>query len=121
MPLSWTDLGTTVGINVAISVGVFFGFNYLRSQKLLSDFYGAKRKLSLPFRCDQLLRLLLLRPGLPPPVAVPGLAASSSLPTPGVTPARLPLAECDDMLVLFVLIESACATAWGCEDRPPPV
>jgi hypothetical protein len=52
MPLSWEQLGSSVGINVAVCVGAFVAFNYLRRNQWLSDFYGAKRKLSLPFRCD---------------------------------------------------------------------
>jgi hypothetical protein len=30
--------------------GVFVSFNFLRRITFLSDFYGAKRKLSIPFR-----------------------------------------------------------------------
>jgi hypothetical protein len=52
MVLSWKSLGTAVGIDVAIVMVVFFVFNYLRRWQLTSDFYSAKRKLSIPFRCD---------------------------------------------------------------------
>lgn len=51
MPISWDSLGTTVGINVGVAVAVFFIFNYLRRIPVVADYYAAKRKLSLPFRC----------------------------------------------------------------------
>jgi hypothetical protein len=51
MVLSWKALGTAVGIDMAVVVGVFFVFNWLRRNKFTSDFYSAKRKLSIPFRC----------------------------------------------------------------------
>ena len=57
MPLAWKALGTTVGIDLAIAVGVFIGFNYLRRLPWMSDFYQAKRKLSIPFRCGPHVRL----------------------------------------------------------------
>ena len=56
MPISWDSLGTTVGINVGVAVGVFFIFNYLRRVPVVADYYSAKRKLSLPFRCATQLR-----------------------------------------------------------------
>jgi hypothetical protein len=51
MVLKWADLGTSVGINCAIALAAFIIFNYLRRMSFLSDFYGPKRKLSIPFRC----------------------------------------------------------------------
>lgn len=72
MVLSWADLGTSVGINVLILVVVFFAFNQLRRMSLLSDFYSAKRKLSIPFRCAHRAE----RPGRRPATAVAGARSS---------------------------------------------
>jgi hypothetical protein len=50
MAISWAELGVSVGVNGGVAIGVFFIFNFLRSWPAFSDFYAAKRKLSLPFR-----------------------------------------------------------------------
>lgn len=49
--MSWDALGTSVLLNGGVALGVFFIFNYLRRMPFLAEFYAAKRKLSIPFRC----------------------------------------------------------------------
>jgi hypothetical protein len=51
MAIGWEELAYAVGTNAVVCLVVFFGFNYLRRLSFLSDFYAAKRKLSIPFRC----------------------------------------------------------------------
>ena len=51
MVLSWKDFGTSFGINAGVTVAVFVVFTAIRKLPWLSNFYAAKRKLSIPFRC----------------------------------------------------------------------
>lgn len=56
MALNWRSLGTAVGLDLIVVVIVFMVFNYVRRNTITSDFYAAKRKLSIPFRCACLAR-----------------------------------------------------------------
>ena len=51
MVLSWKDLGTSFYVNAAVLLAVLVSFNGLRRMPWLSDFYAAKTRLRLPFRC----------------------------------------------------------------------
>lgn len=55
MLLSWADLGTSVAVNVGVTLVVLIAFNWFRRLPWLFEFYAAKRKLSIPFRCGAVI------------------------------------------------------------------
>jgi hypothetical protein len=54
MAVKWKDIAYSVGVNGGVCIACFFIFNILRRLSFLQDFYKAKRKLSIPFRCAAL-------------------------------------------------------------------
>ena len=51
MALTWADLGFAVAFNCGIAAACFAAFCVLRQLPIFYDFYNARRRLAIPFRC----------------------------------------------------------------------
>ena len=51
MALTWGDIATAVIFNCGIAAICFIVFCFLRRMDMFYNFYNAKRRLAIPFRC----------------------------------------------------------------------